>query len=106
MPRPSGPYRETFVIERPIRTRNSAGATVETWEPVGRICGSYEAMAYYQNEGRRTIQAMIYTRYTEAIRGDMRLRWSSRSDRILYVSSIVEKGNREDLELTVEEVAA
>lgn len=106
MPRPSGPYRETFVIERPVRTRNSAGATVETWEQVESVFGSYEATSYYQNEGRRTIQAIIYTRYTDAIRGDMRLRWTSRNDRLLYVSSIVEQGHREDLELTVEEVAA
>jgi hypothetical protein len=36
----------------------------------------------------------------------MRLRWVSRNDRILYISAVVEQGNREDLELTVEEQAA
>lgn len=104
--RAAGGYREIFAIEKPVRTRNSAGAAVETWEQVGRICGSYEATSYYQAEGRRRIQALVYTRYTDAIRGDMRLRWESRNDRILYISSLVERGNREDIEITVEEVAA
>ena len=36
----------------------------------------------------------------------MRLRWSSRSDRLLYVSSVVERANRTELEITVEEQVA
>jgi hypothetical protein len=36
----------------------------------------------------------------------MRLRWISRNGRLLYISSVVEQGNREDLELTVEEQAS
>lgn len=107
--RPAGGYREVFAVERPVRTRNAAGGTVETWEEFARIYGSYEATSY-QEQARRGqigggIQATVYTRYRDDLAGDQRLRWISRGGRLLYVSAIVEQGNREDLELTVEEQA-
>lgn len=109
MIRPAGRYREVFVIEQPVRTRNAAGGTVETWETFATIFGSYEATSY-QEQARRGqigggISATIYTRYRAGIAGDMRLRWPARGDRLLYISAIVEQGNRDDLELTVEEQA-
>lgn len=108
--RPAGKYREVFAVESPTRTRNAAGGTVESWSEVARIYGSYEAITY-QEQARRGqigggIQATVYTRYRDDIAGDMRLRWVSRNNRILYISSIVEQGVREDLELTVEEQAS
>lgn len=107
--RPAGRYRERFVLERPVRTRNAAGGTVEGWERVADLLGSYEATSY-QEQARRGqigggISATVYTRYRDDIAGDMRLRWPARGDRLLYISSIVEQGNRADLELTVEEQA-
>jgi hypothetical protein len=36
----------------------------------------------------------------------MRLRWQSRGNRLLYISAVVERGNREELEITVEEQVA
>lgn len=107
--RAAGAYREVFAIEAPVRTRNAAGGTVEAWSEVARVYGSYEATSYSEQARRGQIggglQATVYIRYRDDITGDMRLRWVSRGDRILYVSSIVEQGNREDLELTVEEQA-
>lgn len=107
MPRASGPYREVFAIERPVRSRNAAGGTVETWEEVARVYGSYQAITYSEQARRGQVggglQATVYIRYRNDVAGDMRLRWLSRNNRTLYISSIVEQGNREDLELTTEE---
>ena len=101
--RAAGSYREVFAIESPTRTRNDAGGIVETWSEVARIYGSYEATSYVEEGRRGQITATVYTRYRSDLTGEMRLRWVSREDRILYISSVVEQGNREDLELTVEE---
>lgn len=110
MARPAGRYREVFVVERPVRSRNAAGGTVETWESVCTIFGSYEATSYSEQARRGQIgggiSATVYTRYRDGISGDMRLRWLARNDRLLYISAIVEQGNREDLELSVEEQAS
>jgi hypothetical protein len=35
----------------------------------------------------------------------MRIRWTSRGDRLLYISSVVERGFREEHELSCEEQA-
>ena len=108
--RAAGTYREVFAVEAPTRTRNAAGGSVETWGEVARIYGSYEATSYSEQSRRGQIgggiSATVYTRYRSDITGEMRLRWVSRDDRLLYISAVVEQGNREDLELTVEEQAS
>ena len=105
--RAAGAYREIFAIERPTRSRNAAGGTVETWSEVALVYGSYQAITYSEQARRGQIggglQATVFTRYRDDVTGDMRLRWVSRNGRLLYISSVVEQGNREDLELTVEE---
>ena len=108
--RAAGTYRDVFAVEAPTRSRNAAGGTVETWSEVCRIYGSYEAISYSEQARRGQIggglSATVYTRYRDGITGEMRLRWISRNDRVLYISSVVEQGNREDLELSVEEQAS
>jgi hypothetical protein len=80
---PSGLLREVFAIESPTETRNSLGESVQSWSEVGRVYGSYEAVSYSEQQ----------------------LRWVSRGDRLLYIAAVVEKGAREEYELTVEEQA-
>jgi len=108
--RAAGQYREVFAVEAPTRTRNAAGGSIETWSEVCKIYGSYEAISYSEQARRGQIgggiSATVYTRYRDDITGEMRLRWISRESRLLYISAIVEQGNREDLELTVEETAS
>jgi hypothetical protein len=53
-----------------------------------------------------SISAVVRTRYLPGLAGGMRLRWKSRGDRLLYISAVVEQGNRDELELTVEEQVA
>lgn len=107
--RAAGTYREVFAVEAPSRSRNAAGGTVETWSEIARIYGSYSADTYSEQSRRGQIggglTATVYTRWRDDITGEMRLRWVSRDGRVLYISSVVEQGNREDLELTVEEQA-
>ncbi len=105
--RPAGGYREVFILERPVRSRNAAGGTVETWEQVAKILGSYEAVSYSEQVRRGQVgggvTATVYTRYRDDVAGDMRLRWPSVGNRLLYISSVVDAAGGDDLELTVEE---
>jgi head-tail adaptor len=107
---PSGLLREVFAIESPTETRNALGESVQSWSEVGRVYGSYEAVSYSEQQRRGQIggstQATVRIRYFAGLRGNWRLRWVSRSSRLLYVSAVVEKGAREEHELTVEEQAA
>lgn len=107
---PSGLLSEVFVVERPVRSRNEAGESVETWETVRQVYGSYEATSYFEQARRGQIgggiSATVRIRYVDGLAGDMRLRWPARGDRLLYISSIVERGRRHELELTVEETAS
>jgi head-tail adaptor len=107
---PAGLLRETFIVERrPTAERNEVGEVVEsaTWDTVVTLRGMYEATTYIEQEQRGkmagSISALVRTRYYAGLTGGMRLRWTSRGDRILSISAVVERGNREELEITVEE---
>jgi head-tail adaptor len=110
---PAALLAEKFVAEaRPTAERDDHGGLTagQEWTTVRSFYGSYEAQAYVETETRAkvggTVQALIRCRYFPDIVGGMRLRWSSRSDRLLYVSSVVERANRTELEITVEEQVA
>lgn len=105
----SGILRELFAVEAPTETRNEAGESVQTWAETARVYGSYQAVSF--SEAQRLAQvggstnAVVRIRYRTGITAAQRLRWISRGDRILYISGVVERGNRDELELTVEEQA-
>lgn len=109
MPLPAGILREAYVIESPTEQRNELGEKVQTWSTFATVRGSYEA-TNYQEQSRRgqiggTVSAVVRIRYVPGVTGAMRLRWASRGDRLLYISGVVERGHREELELSVEEQA-
>lgn len=107
---PAGLLRELFAIEYPTETRNALGESVQSWTEVARVYGSYEAVTYSEQARRSQVggstQATVRIRYRDDLRGNWRLRWVNRGGRVLYISSVVEKGAREELELTVDEEAA
>lgn len=109
MPLPSGQLREVFAIESPVETRNAVGESVQTWQEEGRRYGSYEAISYSEQTRRDqiggTVSATVRIRYFPGLTGQHRLRWVSRGDRYLYISSVIERGHREEHELGVEEQA-
>jgi hypothetical protein len=47
----------------------------------------------------------VRIRYVEGLIGTMRLKWSTRGGRLLYITSVVERNNREEHELLCEEQA-
>lgn len=106
---PSGVLRELYAIESPTDTRNAAGEGVKTWAEVARVMGSYDAISFSESQRMAAIggstSATVRIRYRSDVTATMRLRWISRGGRLLYISSVVERGNREELELTVEEQA-
>jgi head-tail adaptor len=112
---PPGILREKFALERlpteEEEPRNEVGERVATdWVEVAEFFGSYEQQAYIEQEQRGkvggAVQALVRTHYRSDVVGGMRLRWITRGDRLLYVSSVLERGNRQELELTVEEQVA
>lgn len=109
MPIPAGLLRERFVIEEPSESRNELGESVQTWAEIGQRFGSYEAISYVEQERRNQIggstSATVRIHYFPGLTGRHRLRWTSRDDRLLYISSVVERGYRDEHELTVEENA-
>jgi head-tail adaptor len=109
MPLPSGLLREVFAIESPTETRNALGESVQTWQEEGRRYGSYEAISYSEQTRRGqiggSVSATVRIRYFPGLTGKHRLRWISRGGRVLYVSSVIERGFREEHELAVEEQA-
>lgn len=106
---PSGVLRELYSVEAPTVSRNEAGESVQTWAEIARVYGSYEAISFSESQRMAAIggstSATVRIRYRTGVEANQRLRWVSRGNRLLYISSVVERGNREELELTVEEQA-
>jgi SPP1 family predicted phage head-tail adaptor len=104
---PAGVLQELVVVESPTETRNSLGETTLEWTQFGRAWASIEAVSYSEQELRRETVGMathtVRMRYMPGLTGKMRLRWASRSNRLLWISSVVEKGRREEHELACEE---
>lgn len=109
---PPGILREKFALEElPADERNDVGERITSeWTEVGRFFGSYEQQAYIEQEQRGkvggSVQALVRTHWRPGVAGGMRLRWLTRDDRLLYVSSVLERGNRQELEIQVEEQVA
>jgi SPP1 family predicted phage head-tail adaptor len=109
MPLAAGLLRESVTIQYPTELRNALGESTQTWSTLTTRRAMIEAISYTEMERRGQIGGSVsYTvrmRYVPGITGQMRIRWDSRDGKILYVSSAVERGRREEHELTCEEQA-
>lgn len=110
MPLAAGLLRETVTVQVPAEDRNELGEATQTWSTFAVRRAYVEAISFVEMERRGQVGGMTsYTvrmRYLEGITSAMRLRWDSRDGKILWISSVVEKGHREEHELTCEEQAA
>lgn len=110
MPLAAGLLREVVRIETPTETRNEMGESVLTWSTFTTRRAYVEPISSFELERRGQVGGMTsYTvrlRYVPGLTTAMRLVWTSRENRVLYVSSIIESGHREEHELTCEEQAA
>jgi head-tail adaptor len=106
---PAGILREFVIIESPTEERNALGESVQTWGEFSTRWASIEAISYLEQSRRGqiggSISHTVRMRYVPGLTGQMRLRWASRGGRLLYISSVVERGIREEHELQVEELA-
>ena len=106
---PAGILRETVVVEQETETRNNLGEPVATWATFATRRAAVQAISYSEQERRKQIGGVgtfvVRLRYVTGLTGKMRLRWASRSDRLLYIASVVEQGNRDEHELTCDEKA-
>lgn len=105
---PSGLLREVVVIEEAVTTRNDVGEMVQSqWREVCRRRAAIsqqsgdESQQMHQANATATYEVRMH--YTPQVRTGMRLRWESRQDRLLYVSSVLEVGNRAEHRLYAEE---
>jgi SPP1 family predicted phage head-tail adaptor len=106
---PAGRLRETVVIEKQTETRNAFGETSSTWSTHATRRAAVESISYSETQKQNRIGGaatwVVTCRFVDGITGKMRVRWKSRGDRYLYISSVVERGSREEHELTCEEKA-
>jgi len=105
---PAGALREVVVIETPHHERNEVGEAVQTlWGEMARRRASIEQVsASEQQQLGQTGSTRTFTvrmRYCDGLREGSRLRWVTRENRLLYVSSVVERGRREEHEVYAEE---
>lgn len=106
---PAGQLRETVVIEKQTETRNAFGEATSSWSTHARRRASVEAISYSETQKQNRIGGsttwVVRCHFVDGITGKMRIRWSSRGNRYLYISSVVEIGPREEHELTCDEKA-
>jgi len=106
MPLPAGILREKVVIEEASETRNALGESSQTWATLTERWAELRAVSYSErqdnNQTGGTISHAVRMRYVPGLTGKMRLRWGSR---LLYISSVIERGDREEHELDCEERA-
>jgi len=107
---PSGTLREVVIVEAARQARNEVGEAVQTmWVEHTRRRASIESVGYSEQQINRqtggSVSHVVRMRYVPGLVGGMRLRWESRGNRLLYVSSVVERGHREEHEVYAEERA-
>jgi SPP1 family predicted phage head-tail adaptor len=106
---PAGLLRESITIEQQAETRNALGETTVVWNTYATRRASVESISYTEQERRKQIGGtgtfVVRCRFVDGVTGKMRVKWTSRSDRLLYIASVVERGNRDEHELTCDEKA-
>lgn len=107
---PAGRLRELIIVETQTETRNTLGETSSTWSTFATRRASVEAVSYSEQQRQNRISGSssfrVRCRYVPGISGKMRVRWASRADRLLYISSVVEGANQLEHELECEEKAS
>lgn len=104
---PAGILRERVVIEIPEESRNELGESVQTWSEFTERFASIEQIAYSEIQTRGQLGGnasyRVRMRFVPGLTSSMRLLWTSRGGRTLYISEVIERGVRDEHELTVEE---
>jgi SPP1 family predicted phage head-tail adaptor len=104
---PAGALRELVAIERPVEVRNELGESVQTWEHFARRRAHIEAISYTEQQQRQqlggSVSHLVRIRYLEGLTGNMSVRWITRGGRLLHITGVVEKNNREEHEVSCEE---
>lgn len=99
----AGRLRESVTIQTPTEVQDSFGEAEQTWiTHTLRRCSidsisSSEAIRHQETVG--TVTHKIIMRYVPGLNGAMRIKWDSRDERILELSQILERNNREQHEL-------
>lgn len=106
---PAGILRESVVIESPVEIRNELGEATQEWVEFARRRASVEQNGYAEstrmNQVGGSASFTVRMRYLPGMSAAMRIRWVSRANRILYITSLVELDRMTEHELQAEERA-
>ena len=99
----AGRLRESVTIQTPSEAQNSFGESEQTWTThTLRRCSIESVSSSEMIRNQETVGAVTHRvrlRYVNGLTGAMRIKWDSRSDRILEISQVLERNNREEHEL-------
>jgi SPP1 family predicted phage head-tail adaptor len=99
----AGRLRESVTIQTPTEAQNSFGESEQTWTTFTlRRCSIENVSSSESIRNQETVGAVTHRvrlRYVSGLTGAMRIKWDSRSDRILEISQVLERNNREEHEL-------
>lgn len=103
----AGLLRESIVIEQQAETRNAFGEVVSTWSTFATRRAAVQSISYSEQQRRKQVGGSgtftVRCRYVEGVTGKMRVRWASRSNRMLTITAVVEVNHLDEHELTCEE---
>ena len=104
-----GVMRHRVVVETPTDVRNAVGETSQTWATYATRWANVQPITYSEQSRRGQIGGstsyQVNLRYLSGLTASMRIVWPARDNVVLYISSVVEVGNKEGHELTCEAVA-
>jgi len=104
-----GDLRHVVTIETPTEVRNGMGEITQTWATFATRRASVTPVSYSEQSSRGQVGGStsyeVNMRYLEGITATMRVVLPDRGGLVLYISSVVETGNREGHELTCEAAA-
>lgn len=104
-----GAMRHRITVETPSDVRNSVGETSQTWAVFATRWANVQPITYSEQTRRGQIGGstsyQVNLRYLAGLTASMRLVWPARSNMVLYISSIVEVGNKEEHELSCDSAA-
>lgn len=103
----AGTLRESIVIEAPVEVRNELGESTQEWVEFARRRASVEQSGYAEALRMSQIGGSatwnVRLRYLTGLTASMRIRWVSRANKILYISSVLEVGRMTEHSLICEE---
>lgn len=104
-----GDLRHLITIEASTQSRNAVGEITQSWSTFATRHAAIEPLSYNEQSLRGQVGGStsysVTIRYVEGITAAMRIVRPDRDGMVLYITGIVELGNREGHDITCEAAA-